>query len=110
MGSSIVASIRGVCATFMFENCVIGIGQVYTTLASHFTLMKLITKDNHNTRCWTILQNLVVQGLQMLLHETIRQIWRWRNMDCNYTNYKLVSISRRHLDLFSLMGLDVRSQ
>lgn len=51
MGSSIVASIRGVCAISMFENCIVGIGQVYTTLASHSTLMKLITKCNHNTRC-----------------------------------------------------------
>lgn len=60
MGSFIIASIRGVCATFMFENWIVGIGQVYPTVVSHSTLMKLLTKDNHNTRCWAILQNLVL--------------------------------------------------
>jgi len=73
MGSSIVASIRGVCAISMFENCIVGIGQVYTTLASHSTLMKLITKCNHNTRCWTILQNLVLH------HTRVRHAITWNH-------------------------------
>jgi hypothetical protein len=109
MGLSIVASIRGMCITFMFDNCIVSIGQVYTILAPHSTLMKLITKENSQYTMLNYSSRFSVTSHKGYTCYCNRQTWRWHIMDCNYTLITCYN-SKRHLIFIFFVGLDVRFQ